>query len=682
MGISGRRSPGPRCIALAGPFQSGKTSLFEAILKRTGTLEKAGDVDAGTSFGDASPEARSHGHGVEPSVVTVDWLGEPMTFIDCPGSTEFMHAMRSVVPVCDAAVVVCEPDERKLASLQLVLRELEDAGIPRILFLNKIDAATDRVQQIIPLLQPASRVPLVLRQLPLWSNGIAVGFVDLALERAFIYREHAPSEVVDVPVDSLALEKEARFAMLERLADHDDSLLEELLGDIEPPQDQIFDDLRREVQEGLVVPVMIGSAKSGHGVGRLLKSLRHDAPGPTETRRRLGLPDDGPALAHVVRTVHATHGGRSTVARVLRGKFKEGDVVTDSDGHETKLGPLSIAGATNGRARPAEVGEGMTISIARAEALTTGVTFAAGRFAPECIAPLELPEPLHAFALETRDPKDDAKLSAALNKLAEEDPGLTVTHDATAHEIRLGGQGEVHLRVAVEKLASRYGVVVEAKPPQVDYHESIRKAVQVRGRHKKQTGGHGQFGDVVLRVAPLPRGAGISFIDEITGGVVPRQYISSVEHGVREALQKGPLGCPVVDVEVRLVDGSYHSVDSSDMAFRAAGRIAMQEALAQAGAVLLEPVHAVDVAVPSDAMARAVALVSGRRGQILGYDSRPGWQGWDVLQALMPEAELRDFIVELRSATSGLGTFRTQFDHLAETTGRTAEAAIRRLQAH
>ncbi len=671
------RSTGPRCIALVGPFQSGKTSLLEAVLERCGAVAKAGRVSDGSSFGDSGPEARAHGHGIEPAFATVDHGGEAFTFVDCPGSPEFMHAMRAVLPACDAAVVVCEPDERKLPALQAVLREVEEARLPRILFLNKIDDAATGAADAVRALQPASRMPLLMRQLPLTSNGIVVGHVDLALERAFVFREHAASEVIAIPPDMAPLEKEARFAMLEKLADHDDALLEELLSEIEPSRDQVFDDLRKEVRAGLVVPVLLGNALKGHGVGRLLKAIRHDAPGVRETRSRLGLAADGPPLAHVMRTIHAQHGGRSSIARVLRGRFKEGDAAVDSDGHEARIGPLASAGRTDGNGRSTEAAEGTTASFGRLEGFPTGAAFMTGRTPPPRIATVDPPHSVHALALAAHDPKDDAKLATALAKMVEEDPGLVVIHDGETHEVRLGGQGEVHLRVAVEKL-TRSGVRIEVSPPRVDYRETIRHAVKVRGRHKKQTGGHGQFGDVVIAVSPLPRGAGFVFIDEIAGGVVPRQYIASVEHGVREAMKKGPLGRPVVDVQVKLVDGSHHSVDSSDMAFRAAGRLAMSDALEQAGSVLLEPVLALDAAVPTDATARTGAIISGRRGRILGFDARPDWPGWDVVQALIPESETHDLIVELRSATAGAGSFRTRFDHLAEVVGREAENAARR----
>lgn len=675
MATVGRPAAGPRCIAVVGPFQSGKTTLLESILERTGTIDRAGRVAAGTSLGDAGAEARAHAMSVEPNVATVSFLGETMTFIDCPGSVEFAHDTRTVLPVCDAAVVVCEADERKVPALELVLRELEEADIPRILFINKIDTAQRRVRETLGLLQRASRTPLLLRQIPIWRDGIAVGFIDLALERAFIYREHAPSEVVALPDGELPREKEARFAMLERLADYDDALMEDLIAEIEPPKDRVFDDLARELRDRHVVPVLIGSAERGNGVTRLLKALRHEAPRLPDTRDRLGVPADGPALAHVVKTLHTGQGGKLSLARVLRGRLKEGDTVVGSRGAEGRIGGLlDVKGPATTRRPEAE--EGALVAVARMDTIETGESLAVGKARPLAAASVVPPDPVHVATVAVKDRKDEVRLTAAIAKIVEEDPSYRFEHDAELGEMRLSGQGEMHLRVAIERLWSRFGVQVAIGRPRVRYRETIKAQASARGRHKKQTGGHGQFGDVAIEVRPLPRGEGFAFEDRITGGVVPRQYIPSVEAGARDFMRKGPLGFPVVDLAVTLTDGSYHTVDSSDAAFQAAARLALSEALPKARPVLLEPILSVEIAVPSDALSRASGLVTARRGQILGYDGRPGWEGWEVLSALVPEAEIGDLIVELRSGTAGVGTFRARFDHMAEVSGRTADQAI------
>ncbi len=674
---NGRRPSGPRLIALVGPFQSGKTTLLESLLVRTGAISRQGSVRDGSSVGDSSAEARAHAMSVEANVATTEYLGDRYTFVDCPGSIEFSNEMRDVLPLCDAAVVVCEADPRKIPALQLILRELEELGVPRLLFLNKIDIATQRVHEMLGVLQPASRAPLLLRQIPIWQNGIATGFIDLALERAFVYREHTPSAVIDVPAGDLPREKDARYSMLEKLADYDDALMEELLSDIDPPRDQVFDDLARELRGGHVVPLLIGAAERGNGVTRLLKALRHESPSLAQTLARLGGAEAGPALGQVVRTIHTAHGGKLSLVRVLRGAFSDGGTILGANGGEDRIASLSrlIGGAAS---KQPKAEEGDTLAFGRLDHIATGETIGdakAGKPA-QITSRAAAPPPVHTLSLAIRDRKDEVKLAAAMAKLTEEDPSLIFTQDQESGEMKLAGQGEMHLRVALERLAARFGVSVEAKRSAVAYRETIRHPSHVRGRHKKQSGGHGQFGDVVLDIRPLDRGAGFVFEEKVHGGAVPRQYFSSVEAGCRDACAQGPLGFPVVDVAATLVDGSYHTVDSSDMAFRTAARIGMQEALEKGGPALLEPILAVSIAVPTEAMSRATAIVSGRRGQILGFDGRPGWEGWDVLEAQIPEAEMSGLIVDLRSATSGVGGYTCKFDHLAEVVGKHADAIV------
>ena len=674
-GPNGTRSSGPRCIALVGPFQSGKTTLLEAILSRTGAVQRQGTVDAGTTVGDASKEARHHKMSVEATFATTTFMGDSYTFIDCPGSIEFIHDMRSVLPAVDAAVVVCEADEKKVPQLQLILRELEDQNIPHFLYLNKIDKADKRVRETIKLLQPASRVPLLLRQIPIWNGDIISGFVDLALERAYVYKEYAPSEIVELNGDNLDRKKEARFTMLETLADHDDQLMEQLLEDIEPPRDKVFDDLAKELRDRIVCPVFLGVATRSNGVLRLLKALRHESPGVAETAQRLGVKTESDAVALVLKTFHTTHGGKMSIARVLAGQVGDGTTLTTSGGEAGRVsGVFKLMGQHFEKRGQAVSGE--TVALGKLDNAKTGDTLSSGKQPHAAVTGIKPYAPVLAIAVQAKERKDDVKLGPAFTKLTEEDPSLTVVHNAESHEVVIWGQGEMHLRVAAERLADRFAVPVSTRPPSVGYRETIRKPITQRGRHKKQSGGHGQFGDVVLEIKPLQRGSGFKFEDRITGGVVPRNYIPAVEEGVIDALKHGPLGFPVVDLSVALIDGSYHTVDSSDQAFRTAGRVGIVEGLPQCQPVLLEPIHLVEIVCPSDATAKMNAILSGRRGQILGFDTREAWDGWDMVRAQMPEAEIGDLIIEVRSATAGVGSFVFKFDHMAELTGRTADQIV------
>jgi elongation factor G len=674
-GGNGTRAAGPRCVALVGPFQSGKTTLLEAILARTGAIQRQGTIEAGNTVGDASKEARHHRMSVELTIATANFMGDAYSFLDCPGSVEFAHDMRAVLPAIDAAVVVCELDEKKIPQLQLIMRELEDQKIPRVLFVNKIDKADAGVHDVLKLLQPASRTKLILRQIPTFSGDLISGFVDLALERAFVYKEHAPSEVVPLEGDAADLEKTARFSMLETLADHDDELMEQLLEDIQPPRDKVFDDLRHELREGLVCPVLMGNATRANGVLRLLKALRHESPGIAETAKRLGVKAGNDAVAYVLKTQNTAHGGKMSVVRMLAGQAGDGTTFSSGDDEAGRVaGVFKLVGQSSEKRGPATVGE--TVAFAKLEKAKTGDTLSAGKQVHAALAKAAAHPPVLAVAISAKERKDDVKLGLALNKLVEEDPSITIVHNAETHEVVLWGQGEMHLRVATERLSDHFGVAIERRTPSVGYRETIRKGILQRGRHRKQSGGHGQYGDVVLDIKPMPRGAGFSFEEKITGGVVPRNYIPSVEEGVIDALLHGPLGFPVVDLTVALIDGSYHTVDSSDMAFRAAGRIGVVEGLPQCQPVLLEPIHLVEIVCPNEATAKINALMSGRRGHILGFDTREGWDGWDIVRAKMPEAEIGDLIVEIRSATAGSGTFTFKFDHMAELTGRTADQII------
>ncbi len=659
----------PRCVALVGPHPSGKSTLFEAILARTGATGHEGS-DIRKTVGDTSAEARTHGMSVEMNVANFEFLGDKFALLDCPGSVEFQYDGMGAIAACDAAVVVCEADEKKLHALQIVLKSLETAGVPHLLFINKIDKVGGAIGDVLSMMQPASRIPLVLRQIPISEKGAVSGFVDLALERAFVYREHAPSEVISIPSELAQFEADQRFAMLEKLADYDDELMEQLLSDIAPTRDKVFEDLITEFKQCQICPVFFGSAVEGHGIGRLLKALRHEVPFAEETAKRLGL-GSAKSAAYIMKTYHTSHAGKLSLARVLAGQFADGGSVYATSGEEKISGVYSVVGTEVKKRGPGTPGE--TVAFGKLESLATGATLTAEKNGTLTIKASVPPKPVYGLAVAAGERKDEIKLTAALNKLIDEDPSLLLVQDRETNQIVLWGQGEMHLRVALERLNRRFGIKAETKKREIPYKETIRKSVEIRGRHKKQSGGHGQFGDVVVEIKPQPRGEGFAFSEEITGGAVPRNYFPAVETGVRDYLSAGPLGFPVVDVAVCLKDGSYHTVDSSEQAFRMAGRIAMSEGMPKCSPVLLEPIMAVKIAVPSEATAKINGMISARRGQILGFDARPGWAGWDVIDAHIPEAEIHDLIIELRSATAGAGGFEAKFDHLVELTGKLAE---------
>ncbi|MDO8297817.1 MAG: elongation factor G [Caulobacter sp.] len=675
--MSARKSGAVRAIGLVGPNGAGKTTLFEALLHAAGATDRQGVVGQPGAVGDASPEARQAGQSVELNLAGFAFMGDRYALIDYPGSVEFRAECDHGLAALDLAIVVIDPDPDKAVLIQPWLRDLERLGVPRAFFVNKIDQARGHVDELLKALQPVSAIPLVARQLPIWKDEHVAGFIDLALERAFVYRAGKPSEQVEIPADLIDEEAAARFHMLEQMADFDDGLMELLLEDGTPSQDTIFADLIAETRAAQIAPVFFGVALQGNGVRRLLKALRHDAPGPDAAAERLGA--SGPS-AYVLKTSHAGQAGKMAYARVLGSPLADGAELTLPDGNRARVsGLFDVQGQATKKVNVADIGD--VVALGKLEGAHAGDLLSAGKTAVSArVAPAPRP-PVFELAIATRDRKDDVRLSGALQKLLEEDPGLRLSQDAALHEMRLGGQGETHLRVTLERLKRRYQVEVATHTPATPYRETIRKAVTQRGRHKKQSGGHGQFGDTLLEIRPLARGEGFQFNDRITGGVVPKQWIPAVEQGVRDAMERGPLGFPVVDVAVTLIDGSFHAVDSSEMAFRTAGRIGMQEAMAQAGSILLEPIEKLIIHAPNAATARITSSIANRRGRMLGFDARPDWPGWDSIEVYMPHDERQDFILDLRSMTQGLGTFETAYDHMVELGGRKAEEVSQRARA-
>jgi len=634
----------PRSVALVGPQGSGKSILFEALLAAAGTPPRR---SAARSLG---TEMRL-GHAI--------WQDEPWALLDCPGSVEFAYDADCALAVADLAVVVCEPAPERAIALGPLFRRLEEAEVPALVFVNKLDTLTGAVRDTLAALQAQTRRRLVLRQVPIREGESVVGYVDVVSGRAYRYRRGEPSERIALPDSMREREAQARGELLEVLADHDDALLEKVLEDVAVAPEEIYRPLHSGEASGAVVGVLIGAAERNSGIQRLWKALRHDVPAAAETAARRGVTAEGDPLVQVFRTQQAGHAGRLSYARLWRGALREGAALNGA-----RCGAIHRFPGGEAQKVP-QAGAGELVAIGRLEGAQTGATLGGAQM------PFPVPPaPVHAVALHAEDRKDEVRLSTALQRVAEEDPALTVSQDAESGVTLLSGQGEIHLRTALDRLAAAAGVKLRTERAPVPFRETIRHSVVQSARLKRQTGGHGQFADVKLQIVPRPRGAGFHFDEKVVGGAVPKRFIPAVAEAAQEATRKGPLGHAVVDIAVTLLDGGFHSVDSSDMAFATATRMAMQEGLGKAEPILLEPVHEVTISVPTEFTAAAQRLLTGRRGQILGFAAKPGWEGWDEVQALVPEEALTDLIIELRSQTQGLGSYVHHFDHLAETRGR------------
>ena len=661
-----------RAIALIGPAGSGKTSLAEALLFASGTISRQGSIESGTTIGDSSPEARAKRGSTELNLLRFEHDGDTFALIDMPGAVGFAADGLAALDSADMAIIIVDAEPERAALAEPFLRLVEERGLPHAIFVNKVDHAKGRIRDLLSALQPLSATPLVARQIPIRQGDAITGFVDLALERAYRYKPGQPSEQIDIPEDLAEREASERFHMLETLADHDDNLLEALLTDEIPSRDLVVADLAAEARANQIVPVLIGSALNGYGVRKLLKLLRHEAPFPDSTAKRIGMDETGGVCVFKIANGGAV--GRLALARVLGNGLDEGAELI-ADGETVRAGAL-FAVQGDKTSKQAHAVSGDVIAIAKADAARTGMMLG-GKGADSSTRLIAYPARNAALAIATKDRRDDVKLSTALHKLVEEDPALAWRQDGVTHETLIEGINDEHLSVTLARLKRRYGVDVETRAPQIAYKESIRKTATQRGRHKKQSGGHGQYGDVVIEVRPLERGAGFRFEEKISGGVVPKQWIPAVEAGVRDAMEKGPLGFPVVDVAVTLIDGSYHAVDSSEIAFRIAGRTAMSEALGQCAPYLLEPQCHITIAAPNSSGSKAGSLVSSRRGQILGLGPHPDWPRWDQIEAIIPESSLFGLDAELRSLSQGLASYTAEFDHLSELSGKLAEDIVK-----
>ena len=638
-----------RCIVVLGAAGTGKSTL----------------VDKLCGLEDGHPQPAT---AYETRAVRFSFLGDDWTALDCPGSLEFMQQAMDAMLVADAAVICVSPQPEQAVLAAPYIRLAEAAGVPAFLLINRIDEARSPASEIVAALQSYCKHPVVLRQIPIREGGRIVGAVDLVSERAWRYRPgDEPSDLIEIPEDLIEREQEARGEFLESLSDYDDWLLEEIIEDREPASGAVYAICARVLKEGNVTPAFIGSALHGNGMFRLMKALRHETPGVEALAARLARDSGGEARAGVYLARYRKHVGKTAYLRALA-PLKPGDTV----GGEA-LGPISTVG--DAKPAPLEQAEaGDVVGAIKSDHLESGQFYGAGDAdTPSWHRALT---PVFTMGIKAVSDRDDAKLTEALHKLVSEDLSFSVSTDQETGAHVLAGQGVLHLRRAREVLAGDFGVeTVEAAlaPP---LRETITRKMDVHFRHRKQSGGSGQFADVKLKVAPSSRGEGFSFDQAIHGGSVPRNYFPAVEHGARDATERGPLGFPVVDVQVNLYDGQHHAVDSSDLAFRIAGRGGMREALEGASPVLLEPLYEVTFSIPSVYTGSLNPLVSSRRGQVLGFDRESDFEGWDLFRAQLPGSALDGLIADLRSITQGVGRYQAEFSHYHEVYGKEAERMI------
>ncbi|MFM8297770.1 MAG: elongation factor G, partial [Microcystis aeruginosa] len=605
-----------RNVALVGPYSSGKTSLLESLLFVTGAITRKGKISDRNTVGDSSTQARDRQMSVEVSVAHSQYQDLNFTFLDCPGSIEFASETYNALVGAGAAIIVCEPVVDRVLTLAPLLKFLDDWEIPHLIFINKMDRCNSHFNEVLQALKSVSSRPLVPQQYPIRQNNDIIGFIDLINEQAYHYHANSPADPVALPDHLKEEEQIARQEMLETIAEFDDHLLEELLEDINPSREEILQDLKQELGADQIVPVFFGMAERDYGVRHLLTALVEETPAPTITANRRGLDPsaDGDAVVQILKTYFTPQGGRLSLGRIWQGTLSDGMALNG-----VRIGGIyRLMGQQQQPLQQAQAGE--IIALGRLEGIATGDVVSSGSQKPDLPKGLQL-KPVFALAIAAANRKDEVKLSSALTKLIEEDPSLHWEQHGDTKEVILWGQGEIHLQVALDRLARKYNLPMTTHLPQVPYKETIKTSTKSHGRYKHQTGGHGAFGDVYLDIKPLPRGEGFQFHETIVGGVVPKQYIPGVETGVREYLGHGPLGFPVVDIDVTLTDGSYHSVDSSEQAFKQAARLAMTEGLPKCHPVLLEPILSVTVLAPSEYTAKVLQLISGKRGQIQGFEA-------------------------------------------------------------
>lgn len=621
-----------RVFTILGPSGSGKSTLVQAL---AGLDDRRGKSLA------------------VPGVTTVSsfvFMGEDWAAIDVVGGVENLGSVGAALAASDIAVVCVPADADSAVLAAPFIRKVEEVGVPCIIFINRIDSAQGRIAEIVAALQAYSRHHIVLREVPIRDGNAITGLVDLVSERAWKFEEGKHSALIEMPEAVKEREAAARAELLESYADFDEKLLEELIEDRQPQVGEVYGIASRTLQDNAIVTCFIGSASKGFGITRLMKSLRHDAPGVEAARGRF----DGATTAVGVLADVVRHLGKVVLLRAIDGPLRGGIRLGGAD-----LGSITDLDAKTalGHLAPGQIGLAV-----KSDHLSAGRVFSrdAARHLPG--SGQVHASPYRRIIVPEND-RDDSRLLAALGRLGEIDPALGLSSDEKTGRPILSTQGPLHLRRLLAKIAADFGIRVTETPVPPAMRETILRGTEVHHRHRKQTGGAGQFADVVIELRPEARGFGFAFSETVKGGTVPRNYIPSVEEGVRDALATGPLGFPVVDVSVELKDGKAHSVDSSDHAFRTAGKNAIREALAEVGTVLLQPVMKIDIEVPSVFSGALVPLVSGLKGQVLGFEAHESAAGWDVFKLRLPMVSEDALFVTLAASTRGTAWFTSSFDH-------------------
>ncbi|WP_457583636.1 elongation factor G [Ensifer canadensis] len=642
-----------RCFTVVGPSQTGKSTLVEKL----------------AALGESSRKATSP-YGLN---ITEFEIGkEAWCALDAPGGTEALAHAQHALLASDACVLCVSPAPEEAVLAAPYLRVIEASGTPCIILVNRMDEPRGRLRDVIAALQDYSSHMLILRQVPIREGDRIVGSCDLISERAWRYREGQTSALIEIPDTTLEREKEARAELLEHLSEFDDWLLEELIEDREPGSDTIYAISSRLLRENRIIPVLVGAASHSNGILRLMKALRHEAPPVDALRKRLGEVSKITEASLSAVSFHAYHRqnvGKTVLVRALSNGIKQGAQL-GGGGLGSVQDPATGKPLATGIPEPGTIFAAVKSDHLPVPALLTGT---AAFEAPDWTEP---PTPMLERILVPDSERDETKLSGTLAKLAETDRGLKVMQEEGTGAQLICVQGPVHLRDLCKTLADVFHVGVTDRPPSPTYRETVLKPSDVHYRHRKQTGGAGQFADVKLSVHPNQRGGGFSFNETVKGGAVPRNFIPAIEAGAREAMEKGPLGFQVIDVGVTLTDGQHHQVDSSEFAFRAAAKMGVRQALSQASAVLMQPVVRVEIHIPSIYSGSLVPVVSTFKGQVLGFDRDEAAKGWDVFRALVPGAALDELARALRSATQGIGYFSKNFDHFEELYGKEAEAVI------